>query len=85
MSKLEDINTSEEFKSFTREIFLTMIKELSDLQYQVMSNYKNNPAIPFDYYGLMLREIDAKIQCKMEAYRRLTNEELDLQSLNLSI
>lgn len=74
---LEEINTPEGFKSFVHDTFATMMRELTDLQHQVMTNYKNNPTIPFDYYSLMLREIDTKIQCKKEVYKRLTGDELD--------
>jgi hypothetical protein len=78
---LDEIRTPEGFKSFVHETFITMIRELVAQQHQIATTYKNNPTIPFDYYGLLLREIDTKIQAKREIYKRLTGEELDLQTL----
>lgn len=75
-SRLKEINTSEEFKAYLHDTFIVMINELLERQSQVAANYKNNPSVPFDYYGLLVRETDAKIQCKMEVYKRLTDEEL---------
>jgi hypothetical protein len=78
---LKEIHTPEGFKSYVHDTFMTMIRELIAQQNQIATTYKNNPTIPFDYYSLLLREIDAKIQCKQEVYKRLTDEELDLKNL----
>ena len=76
MTTIEDLKNYTEFKAFLHETFTTMIKELVDMETQIMHNYHDNPTVPFDYYNLMLREISAKIQCKHEVYKRLTGEEL---------
>lgn len=75
-SGLKEINTSEGFKAYLHDTFIVMIKELLERQSEIAANYKNNPTVPFDYYGLLVRETDTKIQCKLEVYKRLTDEEL---------
>lgn len=77
MTALDEIPNYKKFKIFLHETFQTMIKELVDVETQVITNYHNNPTIPFDYYNLMLREINVKITCKKEVYKRLTGEDLE--------
>jgi hypothetical protein len=77
MKTIGELENSIEFKAFLHETFTTMIKELVDLETQIITNHHNNPTIPFDYYNLMIREINAKIICKREVYKRLTDEELE--------
>lgn len=80
-AQLGEIDTPEGFKSFVNDTLMTMIRELIAQQNQIATTFKNNSTMPFDYYNLLLREIDAKIQCKQEVYKRLIGEELDLKSL----
>lgn len=76
MTSIEDLKDPQEFRAFLHEMFTDMVKELVDLETQVIQNYHSNPTIPFDYYNLMLREISAKIVCKRDVYKRLTGHEL---------
>ena len=76
MATLEEIDGAEKFKSFLCTSFKEMINELVAQENQIITNYKNNPTFPFDYYSLLLREINTKIGCKKEVYKRLTGEEL---------
>ena len=77
MATLEELKNPTEFKAFLHDTFTTMIKELVDTETQIIANHHNNPTIPFDYYNLMIREINAKIICKREVYKRLTGEDLE--------
>jgi hypothetical protein len=76
LATLEEIDGAEKFKSFLCTSFKEMINELVEQEHQIITNYKNNPTFPFDYYSLLLREINTKIGCKREVYKRLTGEEL---------
>ena len=77
LTALEGLKNHLEFKAFLHETFTTMIQELVDMETQIITNYHNNPTIPFDYYNLTLREINSKIICKKEVYKRLTGEDLE--------
>jgi len=77
LTAIEELKSPSEFKAFLHETFVTMIKELVDSETQTITNHHNNPTIPFDYYNLMLREINSKIVCKREVYKRLTGEDLE--------
>lgn len=77
MTAIEELKGPSEFKEFLHETFLAMVKELVDSETQIITNHHNNPTIPFDYYNLMIREINSKIICKREVYKRLTGEDLD--------
>jgi hypothetical protein len=76
LTTIEALKNHAEFKAFLHETFTALIKELVDLETQIIQTYRNNPTVPFDYYNLMLREINTKIQCKHEVYKRLTGEDL---------
>lgn len=77
MTTIEELKNSTEFKTFLHETFTIMIKELVDTETQIITNHHNNPTIPFDYYNLMIREINSQILCKREVYKRLTGEDLE--------
>ena len=77
MTAIEELKNPLEFKEFLHKTFMTMIKELVDSETQIITNHHNNPTIPFDYYNLMLREINSKINYKKEVYKRLTGEDLE--------
>jgi len=77
LTVIEELKNQLEFKAFLHETFTTMIRELVDMETQIITNYHNNPTIPFDYYNLALREINSKIICKREVYKRLTGEDLE--------
>lgn len=78
LTAIEELKSPLEFKVFLHETFMTMVKELVDSETQIIENHHhNNPTIPFDYYNLMLREINSKIICKREVYKRLTGEDLE--------
>ena len=76
MSKLEELKHPSELKKFLHDNFITMINELVEQETQLVKTYHDNRTVPFDFYNLTLREIQAKIQCKREVYQRLTGEEL---------
>lgn len=77
MEKIEDLDGPSDFKRFLHDNFVAMMKELVDAETQIISSYQSNPSLPFDYYNLMLRDINAKIACKKEIYLRLTGERLE--------
>ena len=66
MATLEEIDGLEKLRSFLRTSFKEMINELVEQEHQIVTNYKMNPTFPFDYYSLILREINTKIGCKRE-------------------
>ncbi len=77
MAKLDELKNYTEIKQIIHDAFLGFIKELVDMETQIIANYHNNPTIPFDYYNLMIREIHTKIDCKREVYQRLFGESLE--------
>ncbi len=77
MTKIENLDNYPEFKTFLHDNFLAMIKELVDQETELIKTYHNNPTVPFDYYNLTIRDINSKIMCKREVYKRLTGEELE--------
>jgi hypothetical protein len=77
MTKIEDLDNHSEVKAFLHDNFLAMINELVEQETELINTYHNNPTIPFDYYNLTIREINAKIMCKREVYKRLTGEDLE--------
>lgn len=76
MTAIEEQKIPLEFKTFLRKTFLAMIKELVDSETQIIIYHHNNLTIPFDY-SLMLQEINYKIICRREVYKRLTGEDLE--------
>ena len=60
-----------------RDAFLDLINELLDMENKIITNYHSNPATPFDYYGMQLRDIRTKIDCKNEVYQSLFGEKLE--------
>ena len=76
MSKLEELKDASEFKQFLYDNFIAMINDLVKQETQLINAYHENRTMPFDFYNLTIREINAKIQCKREVYQRLTGEEL---------
>ena len=76
MSKLEELKDVSEFKKFLYDNFVTMINDLIEQETQLINTYHDNRTVPFDFYNLTIREINAKIQCKREVYQHLTGEEL---------
>ena len=77
MTTLEELKNPKEFKAFLHDTFMNMINELVETETQIITNHHNNPTIPFDYYNLMIREINSKIICKKEVYKRLTGQDLE--------
>ncbi|HJU14488.1 MAG TPA: hypothetical protein VJ792_08555 [Candidatus Nitrosotalea sp.] len=77
MLTIQEVNSPETCKAFIHDTFMKLIKDLVDQETQIISNHHNNPTIPFDYYNLMLREINTKIACKKEVYKFLTGEDLE--------
>lgn len=76
MVELDDLKSPEDFKRFLHDIFKSMVDELVIQETQLIKTYHENRTMPFDFYNLTIREIQAKIQCKLEVYQRLTGEDL---------
>lgn len=76
MAKIDQLSDPEQFKVFLHDSFEELIKHLQESEATIIETYKSNPTWPFDYYNLLLREIETKIACKREVYKYLTDEEL---------
>lgn len=77
MTTLDELGNAPAVKTFLRETITTMINELVMQETQLITTYRDNRTMPFDFYNLTIREIHSRIQCKREVYRRLTGEDLE--------